>query len=118
MTRHGDIDVASIRSRLSSPPISCCGNRSLATVTNGERALRPPNRHVLDGHLVKASGELDLDVELVRPLLKLGHERGPEHLLRRVHVERATNHAVGEFLDRRDAKLGDIVAMPHSPHRP
>ena len=75
------------------------------------------HRHVLDRHLVEARGELHLDVELVRPLLQLGHERGPEHLLRRVDVERAPNHAVGEFLDRRDAKLRDIVAMPHGSHR-
>ena len=37
VARHGDIEVASILSRLLSPPMSCCGRLSFATVTNGDR---------------------------------------------------------------------------------
>ena len=37
VTHHGDIEVASILSRLLSPPMSCCGRLSFATVTNGDR---------------------------------------------------------------------------------
>ena len=37
VARRGDIEVASILSRLLSPPMSCCGRLSFATVTNGDR---------------------------------------------------------------------------------
>ena len=36
VTRHGVNESASIFSRLSGPEMSCCGMRSLATVTYGE----------------------------------------------------------------------------------
>src|SRR5215212_4252980 len=80
--------------------------------------LRPDHRHVLDRHVLQIDAELDLDVELVRALLQLRHQRRAEDLPRGGEVEGPPRHAVGILLRRRHAHLGDVVAVAHGGHRP
>ena len=49
VTRQGVIEVASIFSKLPSPPMSCCGSRSLATVTKGESLTGSAMNYVYQG---------------------------------------------------------------------
>src|SRR6516162_8583718 len=99
VTRHGVKESASILSRLALSEMSCCGSRSLATVTNGESCSGHSTVTSSTGVWARSTQSC-LDIEFVGAVSQLGDQREAIHLRRRGQIELALHHVVGERGDR------------------
>src|SRR5882724_5906122 len=117
VTRQAAIEVLSILSKLSSPPISCW-EPQLRDGHIRRKALGPHHRRLLDWHASQVRAELDLEIEFVVSLAQFRHQRRPEDLFDRSEIESSPLNAVGERLNRGHTNLCNVVAMPHRTHCP
>src|SRR5882724_751296 len=94
VTRQAAIEVLSILSKLSSPPISCW-EPQLRDGHIRRKALGPHHRRLLDWHASQVRAELDLEIEFVVSLAQFRHQRRPEDLFDRSEIESSPLNAGG-----------------------
>ena len=117
VTRQGVLDVSSILRRFSSASMSCCGKRSYATVTIGEKISGQRTMTSSTG-IWRYPRRAGPGRRTRRAASEFSHERGPATSSAEPESSFRCTTPLGELLHRSDADLGYIVAIPHSADRP